>query len=304
MGRSFRMDQMSLTTSHPAIATYRSEIETALREAVRFDKDCPVRLREAIEYSLLAPGKRLRPQLVLMACEVCGGDIRSAMPAAVAVEMIHAYSLVHDDLPAMDDDDLRRGRPTCHKQFDQATAILVGDALQARAFEILANEVQPLDCAARCCGELGRAVGASMLVGGQAADLASEFQHCSLAELEAIHRRKTGALFRVSLRLGAIIADASDGQLAALEDYGDYLGLAFQVIDDLLDVSGSEQNMGKRLGKDSHRGKNTYPSILGVEASQALAEKLIESACISLEIFGDRAAPLRELALFVRQRNT
>ena len=143
-----------------------------------------------------------------------------------------------------------------------------------------------------------------MLVGGQAADLASEFQQCALAELEAIHRRKTGALFRVSLRLGAMIANASDGQLAALDDYGDNLGLAFQVIDDLLDVSGSENKMGKRLGKDAHKGKNTYPAILGIEASQALAEKLIENACVSLEIFGELATPLRELALFVRQRNT
>ncbi len=298
------MSEMSLTTFQPGIGSFRREIEAALSAAVQFDADCPERLREAIQYSLLAPGKRLRPQLVLMACEVCGGDVRSAMPAAIAVEMIHAYSLVHDDLPAMDDDDLRRGRLTCHKQFDEATAILVGDALQAGAFETLARDIQPPECAARCCAELGRAVGATMLVGGQAADLASEFLHCTLAELEAIHRRKTGALFRVSLRLGAMVADASDGQLAALEDYGDHLGLAFQVIDDLLDVSGSEQSMGKRLGKDAQRGKNTYPAILGIEASQALAEKLIENAFVSLEIFGDRATPLRELAHFVRQRNT
>ncbi|TWU23825.1 Farnesyl diphosphate synthase [Bythopirellula polymerisocia] len=298
------MYKMSLSTTPSGLGSYRREIEAALSAAVQFDSDCPDRLREAIEYSLLAPGKRLRPQLVLMACDVCGGDIRAAMPAAVAVEMIHAYSLVHDDLPAMDDDDLRRGRPTCHKQFDEATATLVGDALQARAFELLAKDVHPPECAARCCAELGRAVGATMLVGGQAADLGSEFQQCSLAELEAIHRRKTGALFRVSLRLGAMIADASDGQLAALDDYGDNLGLAFQVIDDLLDVSGSENNMGKRLGKDAHKGKNTYPAILGIEASQALAEKLIENACVSLEIFGEQATPLRELALFVRQRNT
>jgi geranylgeranyl diphosphate synthase type II len=238
-----------------------------------------------------------------MACELCGGDVQQALPAAVAVEMIHAYSLVHDDLPAMDNDDLRRGRPTCHKQFDEATAILVGDALQARAFEMIAR-VHPAESAARCAAELARAVGAEALVGGQAADLASEFQECSLAELEAIHRRKTGALFRVSLRLGAIIANATDQQLAALDDYADNLGLAFQVVDDLLDVSGSETKMGKRLGKDSSRGKNTYPAILGETGSRELAEKLIEQACTALEIFGDKASALRELAIFVRHRNT
>jgi geranylgeranyl diphosphate synthase, type II len=217
--------------------------------------------------------------------------------------MIHAYSLVHDDLPAMDNDDLRRGRPTCHKQFDEATAILVGDALQARAFEMIAR-VQPGEFAARCCAELARAVGPEALVGGQAADLASEFQECTLSELEAIHRRKTGALFRVSLRLGAIIADATDQQLGALDDYADNLGLAFQVVDDLLDVSGNEGKMGKRLGKDSARGKNTYPAILGEMGSRELAEKLIEQTCNALEIFGDKASALRELATFVRHRNT
>lgn len=292
------------TTSYPASASlYRELIDSALSNAVQFADDCPAPLRNAIQYSLLAPGKRLRPQLVLMACEVCGGDIQRALPAALAVEMIHAYSLVHDDLPAMDNDDLRRGRPTCHKQFDEATAILVGDALQARAFEMI-SRISPPECAARCCAELARAVGAEALVGGQSADLASEFQECSLAELEAIHRRKTGALFRVSLRLGAIIADAADQQLAALDDFAENLGLAFQVIDDLLDVSGNEQSMGKRLGKDSRKGKNTYPAILGEAASRELAEKLIEQATNALEIFGDKAAALKELAMFVRHRNT
>jgi geranylgeranyl diphosphate synthase type II len=294
---------MIISTPPASALTYRELVDTALREAIQFGSDCPVRLAEAIEYSLLAPGKRLRPQLVLMSCELCGGDVQFALPAAVAVEMIHAYSLVHDDLPAMDNDDLRRGRPTCHKQFDEATAILVGDALQARSFEMIAR-VRPAECAARCCAELARAVGPEALVGGQAADLASEFQECSLAELEAIHRRKTGALFRVSLRLGAIVADATDQQLAALDDYADNLGLAFQVVDDLLDVSGNEAKMGKRLGKDSTRGKNTYPAILGETGSRELAEKLIEQACTALEIFGDKASALRELAIFVRHRNT
>lgn len=287
---------------------FRKKIDDALQRFVEFDANCPAMLREAITYSLLAPGKRLRPQLVLMANQVCGGQVDSALPAAVAVEMIHAYSLVHDDLPAMDDDDLRRGRPTCHKKFDEATAILVGDALQARAFEVLANEIAPPAVAARCCAELAAAAGASALVGGQADDLSSQFfqardeQH-AVEQLELIHRRKTGALFRVSLRLGALVAGADETQLAALDAYGQNLGLAFQVTDDLLDVSGSESDVGKRLGKDNERGKTTYPAVLGVDASRERAEALIAAACEAVQVFGEAAHALLELARFVGHRN-
>ena len=277
-------------------------IDESLLRSIEFDSGCPERLREAIQYCLLAPGKRLRPQLVLFAAEACGGSVESALPAAVAVEMIHAYSLVHDDLPAMDDDDLRRGRPTCHKQFDEATAILVGDALLARAFEVLATEIQPAERAARCCAELARAAGANELVGGQADDLDQSVNEHSIERLEFIHRRKTGALFRASLRLGAIVAEANSRELAALDLYGQHLGLAFQVVDDLLDVSGSESEVGKRLGKDADHGKVTYPSVLGQEASRRRAEVLIDQACQAIEGFGSSAAPLRELALFVRRR--
>ncbi|MCG8449996.1 MAG: polyprenyl synthetase family protein [Pirellulales bacterium] len=284
------------------------QIDAALREAVQFEDGCPQRLREAIEYSLLAPGKRLRPQLVLMAAQACGGTIEKTMPAAVAVEMIHAYSLVHDDLPAMDNDDLRRGRLTCHKQFDEATAILVGDALLARAFEVLADEIQPAELAARCCAELAQAAGATALVGGQADDLASQISgngssEGSAGQLESIHRRKTGALFQVSLRLGAILAPSTAEQLEALDTYGQHLGLAFQVVDDLLDVSGAENQVGKRLGKDTERGKTTYPATLGVAASRERVEVLIDAACSALGCFGEAATPLRELAQFVRRRN-
>ncbi len=286
----------------------REQIDAALRQYVDFENDCPERLREAIVYSLLAPGKRLRPQLVLLATQACGGPIEPALPAAAAVEMIHAYSLVHDDLPAMDDDDLRRGRPTCHKKFDEATAILVGDALQARAFEVLATEIAPSKRAARCCAELAQAAGATALVGGQADDLSSQFfrptdDTQAIERLELIHRRKTGALFRVSLRLGAIVAGASGEQLEVLDTYGQHLGLAFQVVDDLLDVSGNESEVGKRVGKDSERGKTTYPAILGIEASHQRAEMLIDQACQAVEVFGKAAEPLRELAQFVRRRN-
>jgi geranylgeranyl diphosphate synthase, type II len=291
------------TTPTARIVSHGPAIEAALRQAAEFGPDCPSHLAEAIRYSLLAPGKRLRPHLVLMAAEACGGSAEAALPAAVAVEMVHAYSLVHDDLPAMDDDDLRRGRPTCHKQFDEATAILVGDALLARAFEMLATEIRPADRAAVCCAELARAAGAAALVGGQADDLAAEFRHIGLDRLQSIHRRKTGALFGASLQLGAITADATPQQRAALTAYGAPLGHAFQVVDDLLDVNGEEGRVGKRLGKDHRRGKVTYPALLGVEESRRRAGLLIAEACAALAPLGDAAAPLRELADFVGQRS-
>jgi geranylgeranyl diphosphate synthase type II len=230
------------------------------------------------------------------------------MPAACAIEMVHAYSLVHDDLPAMDDDDLRRGRPTCHKRFGEAVAILVGDALLARAFEVLATEIQPPDVAARCCAILARAAGATALVGGQAADL----QHAEnpaaaiscVDELQAIHDRKTGALFVASLELGGIIAGASPYQLAALHGYGQRVGLAFQITDDLLDVSGDQSAVGKRVAKDSDNGKLTFPAVLGIDESRRRAEELIDEACSIIEALGPTAEPLVALARFVCSRTT
>jgi geranylgeranyl diphosphate synthase type II len=247
--------------------------------------------------------------MVLMASEACGGSVGAAMPAACAVEMVHAYSLVHDDLPAMDDDDLRRGRPTCHKAFGEATAILVGDALLARAFEVLAGGVNPPAVAARCCAVLSRAAGASALVGGQAADL--EAAGCSqtdqvggVCNLESIHRRKTGALFVASLELGGIVAGANDEQLAALASYGRKVGLAFQITDDLLDVAGSQSTVGKRVAKDANHGKRTYPGLLGIEESRRRAKALIDEACVMIDIFGPRAHALRDLAQFVCNRES
>ena len=263
------------TEQQPALKTdqLRERIDAALSRYVQFDGDCPTQLAEAIRYALLGPGKRLRPRLVLMAAEACGGALEAAMPAACAVEMVHAYSLVHDDLPAMDDDDLRRGRPTCHKQFGEAVAILVGDALLARAFEVLATEVTPASTAAKCCAVLGRAAGASALVGGQADDLAMAERNDvelngDLTELEAIHRRKTGALIVAALELGGIVADGTPEQLAALAAYGRNVGLAFQITDDLLDVAGNQAAVGKRLAKDADRGKLTFPRLMGVESSR------------------------------------
>ncbi|MFT5525050.1 MAG: geranylgeranyl diphosphate synthase type II, partial [Pirellulaceae bacterium] len=255
------------------------EINDALDEYSQFDGDCPEILREAIRYSLLSPGKRLRPMLVLMAAEACGYDRRLALPAAGAVEMIHCYSLIHDDLPAMDDDDLRRGLPTCHAKFGEANAILAGDALIPRAFELLATKIQPPELAAVCCAELARAAGASALVGGQVDDLGAENLDGTVETLEAIHRRKTGAMFLVSLRLGALVSGATSEQLDALTIYGKRLGLAFQVVDDLLDVRSSDEAMGKRTQKDSERGKLTFPALLGVEESGMRAQRLTEEAC-------------------------
>lgn len=282
---------------------HAASIDAALDRYSRFDDGCPAVLAEAIRYALLAPGKRLRPRLVLLATEACDGSVEDALPVACAVEMIHTYSLVHDDLPAMDDDDLRRGRPTCHKVYGEAVAILVGDALLARAFEVLANDIRPADRAARCCATLAHAAGPTALVGGQAADLAGGVTGDDIASLESIHHRKTGALITASLELGGIVAGASREQIAALHRYGQRLGLAFQITDDLLDVSGIQVDVGKRLAKDADRGRATYPQLLGVEASRARAAELVEEACESIVPFGEAAGPLVDLANFVRDRN-
>jgi geranylgeranyl diphosphate synthase, type II len=281
----------------------RSEIDAALARYTEYGEDCPPRLAEAIRHSLLAPGKRLRPLLVLMAAEACGCNRSRALPAACAVEMIHTYSLIHDDLPAMDDDDMRRGRPTCHVKFGEAAAILAGDALLAQAFEVLARDVKPPDVAARCCAALASAAGPTMLVGGQADDLEAEHQAGGLDDLERIHRRKTGAMIRVSLLLGGLVAQADEPKLAALEEYGDKVGLAFQIIDDWLDVQGDEVAMGKRLRKDSNLGKLTFPALLGVEQSRQRAEGLIAEACRTIGNLGPAASKLEGLARYVLERN-
>lgn len=291
----------------------RPRIDAALARYATFDADCPATLAESIRYSLLAPGKRLRPLLTLAACRACGGEVESALPAAAAVEMIHSYSLVHDDLPSMDDDDLRRGRPTNHKVFGEALALLAGDALLTLAFETLAK-LRPAEVAVRCLAELGRAAGAAQLVGGQVADLAEEGKipgaepggrsaDRQLADLEAIHRRKTGAMLLVSLRLGGIAAGADDEQLSALAEYGVRLGLVFQIMDDLLDVRGTEAQMGKRVGKDAARGKLTFPGLLGIEESVRRAESLTAEAIAALAPFGAEAELLEDLARYVVERN-
>jgi len=312
-------------------------IEAALRKFSCLPAGCPDQLREAIRYSLLAPGKRLRPMLALMAAEACGGNLSAAIPAACAVEMIHTYSLIHDDLPAMDDDDLRRGRPTCHKVFGEAMAILAGDGLLSLAFQVLADDIRPPNVAAACCAALAEASGPCRLVGGQADDIAQsrdrapsthgrsdvqQLANCQAGKpdvqqpagpdgavrdrehLESIHARKTGAMIRVSLRLGGMTAEAAPEQLQALDEYGQRLGLAFQVTDDLLDVRSTEESMGKRVGKDAEKGKITFPGLLGVDESAAYAAQLIAEACAALDPLGSRAEGLVALARYVLERNS
>jgi geranylgeranyl diphosphate synthase type II len=290
--------------SFPQLAEpLRECVEVALRRHTEFGEGCPESLRAAIRHSLLAPGKRLRPLLVLMAAEACGGSADRAMPAACAVEMIHTYSLIHDDLPAMDDDDLRRGLPTCHKKYGEATAILAGDALLALAFQVLAQGIQPPEVAAACCAALAEAAGACQLVGGQADDVSGELADGGLLALESIHRRKTGAMISVSLRLGALAAGAGEEAVAALDRYGRCLGLAFQITDDLLDVRGEEATVGKRVGKDSERGKLTFPTLLGLDASSRRAEELVGEASAAVAPLGPLASSLEALARYVLERN-
>ncbi len=282
---------------------HRSLIEERLRKETQYGEGCPAELKEAIQHSLLAGGKRLRPLLVLLACEACGGRAEDALPAASAVEMIHTYSLIHDDLPAMDDDDLRRGQPSCHAKFGEGNAILAGDALLAQAFEVLGGEIEPKRVAAQCCVELAKAAGATSLVGGQFDDLSAEFSAGTLNDLEAIHHRKTGALLRVSLRLGALVAEAPSFLVDALDQFGANLGLAFQITDDLLDLQGDEATIGKTTGKDAKSGKLTYPALLGADLSVERAQRLIDEAIGHLQPLGAMANNLTSIARFVLERN-
>ena len=283
----------------------QAEIEAALRESMEgLPADCPALLRESMSYSLLAGGKRLRPILVLLACEACGGNRADAMPAATAIEMIHTYSLIHDDLPAMDDDDLRRGRPTNHIVFGEGQAVLAGDGLLTLAFEVIARDIRPAEIALECSRELASAAGACGMVGGQVADLQAENAGVqNVNELEAIHRRKTGRLLSAALVMGGLIGRADAETLDLLRKYGTAVGLAFQIADDLLDVTGTSEKMGKSVQKDSGHGKLTYPSLIGAESSRAKALDLVAAARQAVMPFGPRGHRLDALARFVVERD-
>lgn len=272
--------------------------------------DAPPRLMESIEYSLLAGGKRLRPALVLECWRACGGGEGgggdrpadgSALASAAAMELIHTFSLVHDDLPAMDNDDLRRGRPTNHKVFGDAMAILAGDAMTTMAFQILATDAAGPACTA-LVRELASAGGPEGMIGGQVLDMEGENISLSLQQLQRLHRMKTGALLKASCRMGALAAGANEAQLAAVSEYGRHLGLAFQIVDDVLDVTSTPEQMGKATGKDAAKGKNTYPVLLGLDPSRREAAAQLQAALQALEPLGASADGLRLLARFVVER--
>lgn len=283
----------------------RALLEKSLRTAVPVAATKPATIHRAMRYSLLAGGKRLRPLLCCAASEACGGTTSSALPAACAVEMIHAYSLIHDDLPCMDNDDLRRGKPTSHKRFGEGVAILAGDALLTEAFAVLAA-AKPLAryTASDLVTELARAAGSRGLIAGQVADLEAEGRQPSEPALYFIHAAKTGMLLRASLKLGAMCAGGTKAQVAALDRFGFALGLAFQIQDDILDATQSAQKLGKTAGKDAAAGKMTFPSLFGLEKSRVLAEQWTEEAIAALRSFGSRADTLRDLATRLLQRNS
>jgi farnesyl diphosphate synthase len=264
------------------------------------------RVYEAMRYSALAPGKRLRPLLVLAGARLFGVARRSALQVAAAIEMVHAYSLIHDDLPAMDNSDLRRGRPTCHKAFDDATAVLAGDGLLTMAFEALSHPDAHGDPAVRCelVSALAVAAGGAGMVGGQMIDLIAEKQPLDIGAITRLQRMKTGALIAFSCEAGAILGKAPHEVRTALRGYAHDLGLAFQIADDLLDVEGSAEETGKPVGADAAAGKATFVSILGVERARAQAELLVEQAVAHLDLFEQRAELLRQVARFVVSRRT
>jgi geranylgeranyl pyrophosphate synthase len=261
---------------------------------------------EAFRYSLDAGPKRIRPALCYCAANIISpkSNTVSTNNAASAVELIHTYSLIHDDLPAMDDDDMRRGKPSLHKAYDEATAILVGDGLQARAFELIADAKDiSAEQKVRMVKVLANAAGMEGMVGGQYIDIQGTNSDMTLEELREMHSLKTGALIRASLALGGIAANASDTQLAALDDYGTHIGLAFQVVDDILDVEGDPETLGKTPGKDAEANKPTYVKLLGLEGAKAEARRLLEAALAALDGFGESADNLRELARYIVERD-
>ena len=280
-----------------------AEVDAAMDSFLPKAKARPATIHAAMRYSVFAGGKRLRPVLCLAAAEACGGNFSDALAPACAVELMHTYSLVHDDLPAMDDDDLRRGRPTCHKVFGEGMAVLCGDALLTESFIVLARTSVTKRYHTRdYISELAETGGSRKLIGGQVMDLEGEGKLLTKGDLVRIHEAKTAALLTTSLRLGAMTANATPAKLKALSAFGHSLGLAFQVIDDILDITQSTEVLGKTAGKDEAAEKSTYPAILGLEASRAEARKLTKSAMTALDPFGKKGERLREIATHLLKR--
>jgi farnesyl diphosphate synthase len=277
---------------------YRQRVDAELARCLPAPTIQPTRLHEAMRYAVLNGGKRIRPVLVYVAGTAVGAPLAALDHAACAVELIHAYSLVHDDLPCMDDDDLRRGKPTCHKAFDEATALLVGDALQSLAFQTLAQS-QSIEM----INVLATAIGARGMAGGQALDIDAVGKSLNLIELENLHIHKTGALIRASVKMGALAKpNLSADILQALDHYAKCIGLAFQIQDDILDETTDTETLGKPQGSDRAHNKPTYPSLLGLQGSRKMAEELIDNALNSLTIFDEAAEPLRQLAHYIIDR--
>ncbi len=262
----------------------------------------PTNLRDAVKYAALGPGKRMRPLLVVHACCAVGGSEARAMPAAAAIELIHAFSLVHDDLPAMDDDDLRRGRPTLHRHTDEAMAILAGDAMMTLAYDLILTQVHPVSLAGQIAAEL--TAGTNDMIAGQVYDTLPDFDADlePLARLQTIHRHKTGALIRAAVRMGARCGEASDAHLASLSRYGEAIGLMFQIVDDVLDVTQTTEHLGKTAGKDVDQNKLTYPAVLGLDASRREIDRLADDATQALADLGDAATPLHEICAYLAVR--
>ena len=283
-------------------------VDSALDRYLPGAETLPTRLHEAIRYSVFAGGKRIRPILMLAACEAVGGEIKNVLPAACAIEMVHSYSLIHDDLPAMDDDDLRRGNPTNHKVYGEATAILAGDGLLTEAFILLSNKDVWGDVSAEKSREainiIARSSGSRGMVGGQVVDMEAEKAPVDLPTLEYIHTHKTGALILAAVDVGALLGGASLEQRRALCRYGEAAGLAFQVADDVLDIVADQSQLGKDVGSDQQRGKATYPALLGLAGARQHADELRDRALAALDIFSASAQPLREIANYIIDRSS
>jgi len=284
-----------------------ARVDAALDRFLPRETVLPHSLHKAMRYSVFAGGKRVRPILMLAACQAVGGDTERAVPAACAMEMIHTYSLIHDDLPAMDDDDFRRGNPTSHKVFGEAIAILAGDALLTEAFRLTSDPAFTGGCEPSgllaVIHEIATCAGSHGMVGGQVIDMESEGQQdIDLATVQYIHTHKTGALIKASVVAGAILGGGTGQQLAAITRYGEAAGLAFQIADDILDIEGTTEEIGKDAGSDEARGKATYPAVIGLSAAKGEADAMMDEALRALDVFGAEADALREIARYIVQR--
>ncbi len=282
----------------------RTAVNSALDSLLPVEKEFPQTLHSAMRYSMFAGGKRIRPAMTIAAAEAVGGNAEDVIEVACATELIHTYSLIHDDLPAMDDDDLRRGKPTCHKAFGEAQAILAGDALLTLAFEVMVEGAKGANngMIIQVIGEMAKASGSLGMVGGQLVDIESEGMDVDIAILDFIHTHKTGALINASIRIGAIMAGGTAGQLDAITKYGKSIGTAFQITDDILDVVGEKEQLGKNTNGDAKKGKVTYPGLVGLSESKRRAKEWMDIALDALKDFDKKADPLRAIACYIVER--